>query len=124
MLVQPILFLLVTTLLAIGWIVGEATETPLLRRITAPLFAVAASGIVAAYCVLTTSFDDSIRYSGAMKQFVSAIIETSERDGCDASIDQLRRFDAVSIETYEGGALLQWLAEPLAPNPTSKDENG
>jgi hypothetical protein len=60
--------------------------------------------------------DGSIRYSGAMKRFVSALIQTAERDGDAAAVEQLRRFDSVSVETYEGGALLEWLAEPLKTN--------
>jgi hypothetical protein len=51
-------------------------------------------------------------YSRAVKGFVSEVIQTAERDGDLAAIEQLRAFDSVSIETYEGGALLKWLAAP------------
>ncbi|TWU46392.1 hypothetical protein Poly59_53340 [Rubripirellula reticaptiva] len=111
-------------MLAIGWVAGEANDTPWLRRVTAPLFTLAACGIVAAYCTLATSFDNSIRYSGAIKQFISAVIETSERDGNDAALDQLRQFDSDSIETYQGGALLEWLAAPIVPDPDSPENDG
>ena len=117
----PVLTLILTITLAILWVMGEATDKPWLRRIVGPLFVVAVACIAILATAISTSFDDSIRYSGAMKRFVSALIETSERDGDSAAVEQLRRFDAVSIETYEGGALLQWLAEPVESQNQPKD---
>ena len=73
--------------------------------------------VAAAATGINTSFDSSIRYSGAIKRFVSAVINSAERDGDAAAIDQLRKFDSISIETYEGGALLEWLAEPEHKSP-------
>ncbi|AMV31259.1 hypothetical protein VN12_04010 [Pirellula sp. SH-Sr6A] len=109
----PILILLLTVALVVMWIVGEASNKPWLRRVAAPLLFIMVAGISAAATGISTSFDSSIRYSGAVKRFVSAVIRTAERDGDAAAIDQLRKFDSVSIETYEGGALLRWLAEPV-----------
>ena len=109
----PILILLLTVALTVLWIIGEASNKPWLRRIAGPLFVISVAGISAIASGISTSFDGSIRYSGAVKRFVSAVIQTAERDGDAAAIEQLRRFDSVSIETYEGGALLQWLAEPV-----------
>lgn len=113
---MPILLLLLTTSLAVLWIIGEAANRPWLRRIAGPLFVVCVAGIVAMASIISTSFDDSIRYSGAMKRFVSAAIQTAERDGDAAAVEQLRKFDSVSIETYEAGALLLWLAGPVESN--------
>jgi len=108
----PEITLILTIVFAIMWVVGEASDKPWLRRIAGPLFVVAVACILIFATAIRTSFEDSIRYSGAMKRFVSGLLETSEREGDAAAIKQLRRFDAVSVEAYEGGALLQWLAEP------------
>ena len=110
----PVVALIMTISFAILWIVGEVSDSRWLRRVAGPLFVVAVAGIAVVATAIHTSFSDSIRYSGAMKRFVSAVIETSERDGDAAAVEQLKRFDDVSIETYEGGALLKWLAEPTA----------
>ena len=115
----PILILLVTIALAVLWVIGEALNKPWLRRIAGPLFVVLVAGIAAAATGISTSFDSSIRYSGAIKRFVAAVINTAERDSDAAAIDQLRKFDSISIETYEGGALLEWLAEPVEPEHKS-----
>ena len=109
----PFLTVVLTITLAVLWVMGEAIDKPWLRRISGPLFVIVVVGIAVVATAVSTSFDDSIRYSGAMKRFVSALLATSERDGDSAAVEQLRQFDAVSIETYEGGALLQWLAEPI-----------
>ena len=109
----PMLILLLTVALAVLWIIGEASNKPWLRRIAGPLLVIFVAGISAIASGISTSFDGSIRYSGAIKRFVSAVIRTAERDGDAAAVDQLRKFDSVSIETYEGGALLKWLAEPV-----------
>ena len=113
----PILILLVTIALAVLWGIGEALNKPWLRRIAGPLFVVLVAGIATAATGISTSFDSSIRYSGAIKRFVAAVINTAERDGDAAAIEQLRKFDSISIETYEGGALLEWLAEPVHKFP-------
>lgn len=117
----PVLTLILTISLAILWVVGEAIDKPWLRRISGPLFVVAAAGIAILATAISTSFEDSNRYSGAMKRFVSAVLETSEREGDAAAIKQLRRFDTVSTETYEGGALLKWLAEPIESQNEAED---
>ena len=109
----PKLTLLLTLTLAVLWIIGEVSNKPWLRRVAGPLFVIFVAGIAAIASGISTSFDGSILYSGAMKRFVSALIQTAERDGDAAAVEQLRRFDSVSLETYEGGALLKWLAEPL-----------
>lgn len=118
----PLLILLATITLAILWLTGEVLDKPWLRRVAGPLFVIAAGGIVVAATAISTSFDNSIRYSGAIKRFVSAVIETAERDGDAAAVDQLRKFDQVSIETYEGGALLEWLSEPIKPHIDPKPQ--
>lgn len=109
----PVFALFLTIALAILWVVGEALDKAWLRRTAGPFFVVAVAGIAMLGTAITTSFDDSLRYSGAMKRFVTALLETSEREGDEAAVRQLRRFDEVSTETYEGGALLTWLAEPV-----------
>ena len=115
----PLLTLLLMLTFAVLWVIGEAANKPWMRRISGPLFVIFVAGIAALASGISTSFDGSIRYSGAMKRFVSALIQTAERDGDAAAVEQLRRFDSVSIETYEGGALLEWLAEPLKTNQNS-----
>ena len=109
----PHLILLLSFALAVLWIVGEASDKPWLRRMAGPLLVILIAGISAVFSGISTSFDSSFRFSGAMKRFVTAVIETAEREGDAAAIEQLRRFDSVSVETYEGGALLEWLAEPI-----------
>lgn len=115
----PLLTLLLMLTFAVLWVIGEATNKPWMRRIFGPLFVIFVAGIAVLASVIRTSFDQSIHYSGAMKRFVSALIQTAERDGDAAAVEQLRRFDSVSIQTYEGGALLEWLAEPLKTNQNS-----
>ncbi len=85
---------------------------PWLRRIAGPMVVLFVAGISAVFSGVSTSFDSSLRFSAAMKDFVAAVIRTAEREGDTAAVEQLRRFDAFSNTTYEGGALLQWLAEP------------
>lgn len=97
--------------LAILWIVGEAADKPLLRRISGPLLVVLVAAIAYGVASLGTSFDSSTRYSGATKEFVSALICAIDRGDVDAAHSELRRFDSVSMETYEGGAFLRWLRE-------------
>ena len=101
---------------AVLWIIGEATNKPWMRRIAAPLFVIFVAGIAAVASGVSTSFEGSIQYSQAIKRFVSELIQTAERDGDAAAVEQLRKFDSVSVETYEGGAMLEWLAEPLKTN--------
>lgn len=54
------------------------------------------------------AFDSSIRYTGAVDDFLDMLIDTSESDRQQAVIDKLRAFDKVSMQTYEGGAVLRW----------------
>jgi hypothetical protein len=115
----PILILLGTLTLAVLWVIGEASNKPWLRRIAGPLFVILVAGIAAAATAISTSLDSSIRHSDAIKRFVSAVTLTAERDGDAAAIDQLRKFDSISIETCEGNALLEWLAEPVEPEHKS-----
>lgn len=110
---MPTLTLLLTLTLAILWIVGEVADKPWMRRIAGPLFVIFVAGIAALASGFSTSLEGSFRYSGAIKRFVSELIQTAERDGDAAAVEQLRKFDSVSVETYEGGAILKWLAEPL-----------
>lgn len=58
------------------------------------------------------SFSDSVTYSGATKEFVGAIVSAIDRGDVDAAHTELRKYDEEAIETYEGGAFLQWLREP------------
>jgi hypothetical protein len=116
----PVLTLLLTLVLAVLWIIGEASNKPWLRRIAGPLLVVFVAGISAIASGISTSSDGSIRYSAAMKRFVSALIQTAERDGDAAAVEQLRKFDSVKMETYEGGALLEWLAELVKANHNSQ----
>lgn len=36
-----------------------------------------------------------------------------DRGDADVAHAELRKFDSVSIETYEGGAFLRWLRDPV-----------
>ena len=109
----PQLILLTAITLACLWIVGEAMDKPAIRRIAGPLFVAIVVAIAYGAAALRTSFDDSIRHSGATKDFVAALVNAIDRGDVDAAHAELRRFDAESIETYEGGAFLRWLREPV-----------
>ena len=109
----PVITLILTIALAVAWCIGEAIDKPWLRRVSGPLIVVAAVGIAIFGTAISISFDDSIRYSDAMNAFVSALLQTSKRDGDAAAVEHLKRFDSTSTVTYEGGALLKWLAEPI-----------
>jgi hypothetical protein len=91
--------------------VGEAADKPVLRRIAGPLLMILVAAISYGVGSLRTSFDTSIRYSGATKNFTSALVSAIDRGDVDAAHSELRRFDSVSLETYEGGAFLRWLRE-------------
>ena len=107
----PQLILLAVVSLAILWLVGEAGDKAILRRIAGPLLLIVVATIAYGVASLRTSFDTSIRYSGAMKAFVSATVSAIDRGDVDAAHSELRRFESVSMETYEGGAFLRWLRE-------------
>ena len=109
-------------LLAVIWLIGEANDRPWLRRVSGLLLICAVASIAVALTTISVSIDDSLRYSGAVKQFVSRVIFVAERDGEAVAVEQLRRFDAVSIQTYEGGALLRWLTEPLEASDSERFE--
>lgn len=111
--------------LAIGWIIGEADDKRVLRRVCGPLFAVGIAVVAAGAVFLHTSFDSSIRYSGATKEFVSALVDAIDRGDVEKAHKELRRFDRVANETYEGGFLLKWLTEPVArlEESSSQDPN-
>lgn len=109
----PLLYLSIIVTLAVAWVVGEAADKPLLRRTSGPLFAVLLATVVGGTAVLDTAFDDSIRYSGATKRFVAALVAAIERGEIEEAHDELRHFDATSYETYEGGAFLRWLGESV-----------
>ncbi|MEM6690322.1 MAG: hypothetical protein AAF664_12890 [Planctomycetota bacterium] len=120
---EPILYLIALFVLLICWIFGESQDMPTLRRICGPLFAAMLAGAVAGYAVLDTTFQDSIRYSGATKRFVSALIDAIDQGDAELAHSELRRFDKESIETYEGGMLLEWLEEPVGRLKASRDPN-
>ena len=103
-------FLLLVSLIAlpVAWIIGEVTDNPWLRRIAGPLFAIAACVVSVGATAIHVGFDSSIRYTGAVDEFVDMLIDTSENDGQQAVIDKLRAFDRVSMQTYEGGSILRW----------------
>lgn len=105
------MILLAVVTLAILWIVGEAGDKPTLRRLAGPLLMVLVAATAYGTASLRTSFDSSIRYSGATKEFVSALISAIDRGDVEAAHSELRRFDSVSMETYEGGAFVRWLRE-------------
>lgn len=111
--VGPVFALSGMVLLAIGWLYGEAVDKPCLRRICGPMFCVLAITVAVGLTVVRTSFSDSIRYSGATKKFVAAIVRAVDRGEEDEAHRELRRFDKQAFETYEGGAFLNWLQEPI-----------
>ncbi len=119
---SPLAFFLLVLLVAlpIAWVVGEATDTRWLRRTAGPLFALAACAVSIGATAIHVGFDSSIRYTGAVNEFVDMLIDTSENDGPQAVINKLRAFDRVSMQTYEGGAILRW-EEHVDPTP---DDNG
>ncbi len=94
--------------LPIAWAVGEATDNIWLRRIAGPLFALVVCVVSVAATAIHVGFDSSMRYTGAVDEFVDELISTADADGPDAAIHQLRSFDRVSMQTYEGGAILRW----------------
>lgn len=92
---------------------GEAGDKPTLRRLAGPLLMVLVAATAYGTASLRTSFDSSIRYSGATKEFVSALISAIDRGDVEAAHSELRRFDSVPMETYEGGMFLRWLRESV-----------
>lgn len=105
------LVLIIVSALAIGWIAGEATDRRGIRLVCGPLFTIAIASIAAGAAALHTSFDSSTRYSGATKNFVSALVAAIDRGDAALAHDELQRFNGISSETYEGGMFLKWLNE-------------
>ena len=103
-----LLLLMLLTALPVAWVVGEATDNRWLRRIAGPLFVVVACVVAVGATAIHVGFDSSIRYTGAVDEFIDMLIETADTDGHEAAIDKIRAFDRVSMQTYEGGAILRW----------------
>ena len=103
-----VLVLAMALVLPVAWVVGETTDTPWLRRIAGPLFAVVVCAVSVAATAIHVGFDSSIRYTGAVDEFIDELLATAAADGPDAAVDKLRSFDRVSMQTYEGGAILRW----------------
>ncbi|SMP80805.1 hypothetical protein SAMN06265222_1641 [Neorhodopirellula lusitana] len=103
-----LLVLLMALALPVVWAFGEATDNPVLRRIAGPLFVIAICAVSVAATAIHVGFDSSIRYTGAVDEFVDELLATADADGPDAAVDKLRSFDRVSMQTYEGGAILRW----------------
>lgn len=99
---------------AAGWIWGEVNNKRVVRMICGPTFTLIAVVIASVLVGVHTSFDSSLIYSGAVKDFVSAIVAAVDRGDTEAAHQELRRFDSESIQTYEGGVLLRWLREPVS----------
>jgi hypothetical protein len=96
----------------IGWIVGEATNRPILRRLCGPLFTILVAVIAAVVVGLDISFNSSILYSGETKKFVESLVTAIDRGHTEQAHEELRKFNDEAIQTYEGGAFLRWLREP------------
>ncbi len=94
--------------LPVAWFVGEATDNLWLRRIAGPLFSVVICAVSIAGTAIHVGFDSSIRYTGAVDEFVDELLEAADSEGADSAIEKLRAFDRVSMQTYEGGAILRW----------------
>ena len=107
------LILALTAISAAGWIAGETLNYPLWRRVCGPLCAILLVVISVAYTTISVSFSNAITYSGATKDFVGAVVAAIDRGDIEAAHETLRKFEAASFETYEGGAFLQWLREPV-----------
>ena len=103
-----LLVLVMALALPVAWFVGEATDNLWLRRIAGPLFAVVACAISIGATAIHVGFDSSIRYTGAVDEFVDELLDTADTDGPASAVEQLRAFDRVSMQTYEGGAILRW----------------
>ena len=96
----------------IGWIAGEATNRPVLRRFCGPFFTLLIAIIVTVAVGLDMSFSNSMTYSGATKKFVEALVSAIDRGRIEEAHEELRKFNDEAIQTYEGGAFLRWLREP------------
>lgn len=120
---SPLALVLLASLVAlpIAWIAGEVNDNRWLRRIAGPLFAIAACVVSVGVTAIHVGFDSSIRYTGAVDEFVDMLIDTSESDGQQAVIDKLRAFDRVSMQTYEAGAILRW-KEHVGTKPADDGE--
>ena len=98
----------------IGWIVGEAADLRVLRRICAPLCAAAITYVAVAVAELEVRFDESIRFSAATKDLVSAVVEAIDRGDVELAHAELRQFDESTIVTYERGEFLHDVDESVA----------
>ena len=100
----PLFFLvLVTGVAAVCWLVGEVRNMPLLRRISGPVFSALLAVSVVIVTTVHVSFSDSIKYSGATREFVVALVAAIDRGDAASAHAELRTFEEKPIETYEGG---------------------
>lgn len=109
---MPFVLMILGALIALlCWIYGEANDGVILRRLAMPVFCVLAVTIAVIANSLSTSFSNAMTYSGATREFVRALIHAIDRGQEAAAHQELRRFEEVSMQTYEGGAFLRWLEE-------------
>lgn len=121
---MPVFAILVAIATAAGWIWGEVNNKPWIRRICGPAFTAILVIMASAVAIIETSFDDAHRNSGAVKDFVSALVASIDRGDTEAAHQELRRFDSESIQTYEGGALLRWLRDSVERLEAKNHVNG
>ncbi len=120
----PITFIILAGVAAaICWLIGEISNKPWLRRFAGPVFSVLLAIVVVIVTTVHISLSDSITYSGATKRFVAALVNAIDRGDVDSAHAELRKYDEQSIETYEGGAFLQWLREPTERLNDAKNSN-
>lgn len=120
---MPFIAIFLALAASVGWIWGEVNDRPWIRRICGPACTLILVIITSVLVGVHTSFESSVIYSGAVKDFVTTLVAAIDRGDTEAAHGELRRFDSESIQTYEGGALLRWLREPVerlqAKNPPS-----
>ena len=121
--ILPILILLLAVAFAVLWIAGEAMNNPWLRRIAGPLLLIVVAGIAVTASGIVSSLESSFRYSGAIKDFVAALIKISERDGDASVVGHLRKYDSISRQTYESSAIIEWLAEPVVTMQNVREDS-
>ena len=95
----------------IGWIVGEATDRAILRRLCGLLFTILVAVIATVVVGLDISFNSSIQYSGETRKFVDALVTAIDRGHTEQAHEELRKSNGEAIQTYEGGVFLWWLRE-------------
>lgn len=110
----PVLWIVGTLLLIAGWADGEVRNRQRQRMICGPLAALAivvGAAAIASVYGSRGSYSRALQLSKAANSFTQALEDAIDRGETEAAHQELRRYNAESIDTYEPGTVLKQFQE-------------